>query len=732
MTLPIALVVHGHFYQPPRENPWSDHVEPEPSASPFHDWNARINAECYRANAFARVHDAEGRIQSIISNYEHISFNFGPTLARWIEQNDVRTYARLASADRAQLRRLRAGGAVAQAYSHAILPLATALDRRTQMLWGLADFRRRFGRKAEGMWLPETAANTATLETAIEVGLRFVILAPEQVAAVRAPGADWSPVDRDTVDTGRLYRWSHPDGSGRTLAVAVFDGPLSRSVAFGDATRDAAKLVGDVIKSAERSRAREPRLVLCASDGELYGHHKKFADLTLAFAAAVEAPRNGIELTNLSAYLEANPPTWEMLLAAGPDGQGTSWSCVHGVARWARHCGCTMAPAEWGWNQRWRAPLRAALDHLQRAAAEFYEAEAADLLVDAWAARDAYGEVVDGSITERDALIATFGTPALAAGGAAARDRARLLLELQRATLLMYASCGWYFDDITGLESSLVLRLAAYTADLMEVAGGTPPRSEMLDILASAKSNRAELGTGADVFRRMALERVTPARVLAETAFAELVRQQTTGRAGRAPRQPAGFSVELGDEEARRTASGLVLAGGARVVSDRTGASQVLGFEASWDAANGFRCVVGDDEVLAPEDLGPESRAALLPELLPWLEREGEPLLAARAALALGRGIIGESDGQHLENRIARAAYARIFLRLLALGRRLAGPSLEAALALLDMAGPALAEGTQERLLAEELLAEQMQTPAARERLAPLAKRLGFAVEPPV
>ena len=424
------------------------------------------------------------------------------------------------AADGDQRRRLGAGGALAQAYAHPIVPLATPLDRRTQVLWGLADFRRRFGRPADGLWLPETAASAATLETLIELGVRYTILAPEQVAAVREPGQEWTSVDRDTVDTGRAYRWFHRDGSGRFVTVAVFDGPLSRGVAFGDATRDAATFVATARASAKRSRVAGKPLVLCASDGELFGHHKKFADLNLAFTTFVEAPRAGIEPTNLGAYLRAHPATWEMALAEGPDGKGTSWSCAHGVGRWWRDCGCSMVPPEQGWNQRWRTPLRAALDRLQQAAAEFFEDAASELLVDPWGARDAYGEVVDAPIAARDALLSDFATAALVTGGDDARDRARLLLEMQRATLLMYSSCGWYFDDIAGLEASLILRLAAYAADLMTEAGGRAPVDEMLDLLAGAKSNQTGAQTGADVFRQVAGDRITPARVVAAVALA--------------------------------------------------------------------------------------------------------------------------------------------------------------------------------------------------------------------
>jgi alpha-amylase/alpha-mannosidase (GH57 family) len=388
-TLPIALVVHGHFYQPPRENPWTDTIEREPSAAPLHDWNARIHAECYRANAFARIHDSKGRIEAIVNNYARMSFNYGPTLARWIEQHDPETHERLRAADTEQRLRLGVGhgGAVAQAYAHPIVPLLSPRDRYTQLLWGLQDFERRFQRPAEGLWLPETAVDPATLETLIELGVKFTILAPEQIAGVKPPGKDWQAVDRDTVDTARAYKWRHRDGSGRTINLAVFDGPLSRAIAFGEAAGRAEAFLDAVRASADRSKlSGSQRLVLCASDGELFGHHKKFADLTLAFASYVGAARQGIDVTNISAFLEKYPPTWEARIAEGPDGEGTAWSCSHGVGRWRRDCGCSMRGPDAGWNQKWRGPLRDALDVIRDAAADLYEERASQLLVDPWGA----------------------------------------------------------------------------------------------------------------------------------------------------------------------------------------------------------------------------------------------------------------------------------------------------------------------------------------------------------
>ena len=734
-TRPIALVVHGHFYQPPRENPWSDELETEPSASPFHDWNARIHAECYRANAYVRIHDRAGHISSIENNYSRMSFNFGPTLARWIERNDPRAHERLLRADADQRHRLGVGGAMAQAYAHPIVPLATPADRRTQLLWGLSDFRRRFGRAAAGLWLPETAADEHTLATLIDLGVRYTILAPEQIAAVRAPGTHheagarseindgWTLVDRDSVDTGRAYRWMHPDGSGRFLSVAVFDGPLSRQVAFGETTHDAAAFVAAIRASGARSKVDAPPLVLCASDGELFGHHRKFADMNLAFTAFVEGPKHRIDPTNLAAYLEAHPATWEMRLALGPDGKGTAWSCGHGVGRWFRDCGCSMMPPERGWNQHWRAPLRAALDCLQSAAADFFEDAGAHLLVDPWGARDAYGEVVDAPIAERDALLATFGTPALAAGGERARESARLLLEMQRATLLMYASCGFYFDDIAGLETALVIRLAAYAADLLKDAGGTPPLDEMLDLLATAKSNQVSGETGADVFRQVAGDRISPARAVATVALAKVASPD-----GAAEVASPGGVVAIADQVVESRAEHASVSGMATVTSARTGTVNDVRFHATWDKDAGFRCVA-DGVTIAPEQLGREDRRRLLPLLLARLVEQGAPLSSARLALTLGRGVLGTGD--EAVDAPLRDAYAQLLLRGLDGGAHAAlVGAADLATELMDVAGSALALGTLARARAEEHLAEILATEAGRASLGRLAARLGFAPPP--
>jgi hypothetical protein len=717
VSLPISLVVHGHFYQPPRENPWTDEMSREPSAAPYHDWNARIHAESYRANAFARIHDGAGKIAAIVNNYARLSFNFGPTLARWVSRHDPEVAARLRAADGEQRARLGRGGAIAQAYAHPIVPLLNAADRRTQLLWGLSDFERRFGRKADGLWLPETAVSPATLEELIELGVKFTILAPEQIAAVRKPGdAAFEKVDRDSLDTGRAYYWSHRDGSGRRIALGIFDGPISRAVAFGEESGSSSALLKAVEASAARSRATEPRLVLCASDGELWGHHKKFADLTLAYATHAEAAGRGIEVTNLAAYLERHPPTWELELVPGPGDEGTAWSCAHGLGRWQRDCGCNFNTAQ-GWNQQWRGPLRAALDLVRDAAADFYEDAASALLIDPWGARDAYGEVVDDSLGARDAALAVFGTPALLAGGDAARDRARLLLELQRATLLMYASCGWFFDDIAGLEGSLVIRMAAHALELLGQAGGAPPTRDVLALLAEGKSNRAEDGTGADVFRRVMGERVTPARVMGRAALGVLV----TGGPPHAP----GFDVELAVTDHTGAPPAGTLAGHAHARNRRTGRVDGADVAARAGRRATFEVRVGDERMTLA-DLGDDARSAIVMEALPALVAEARDLDVARLIRVAARDVPPDRDTPAGVER--RALLTRVIAGLLALD---AGPlSDEAAHIANDLVEAAdLPPGGPDRREIEELVWAQLEAGALSQTLRALALKLGFSPE---
>ena len=482
-----ALVVHGHFYQPPRENPWTGEVETEPSAAPYHDWNERVYAESYAPNATA-------------NNYERISFNFGPTLLSWLERHHPETYQQILAADRLSAA-LRGGhgNAIAQAYGHAILPLCNDRDRLTQVVWGIADFRFRFGHEPEALWLPETAANDATLALLIEQGLRYVILAPEQAKCVRSqPTAAhdlWTDVSGGKVDTTRPYRFEHPDGSGRSIAVFFYDGPLARAIAFEKALTSSRALVERFIYAAQRGD-----LVNVATDGETYGHHFKFGDLALAYALGVEAKQAGFTVTNYGEYLDAHPPELTVQIDNGVDGEGSSWSCAHGVSRWTRDCGCQTG-GEAGWNQAWRDPLRIALNFLRDDAMLKFESASRELLRDPWAARNDYVAVMLDAERARDEFLARHAIRPLSGA-----EQARVidLLEMQRSALLMFTSCGWFFSDLAGIETIQVLRYAARVIDLQTQLGFEPPRKEFLELLAEAKSNRPDKGNGADIFLRFA------------------------------------------------------------------------------------------------------------------------------------------------------------------------------------------------------------------------------------
>jgi alpha-amylase/alpha-mannosidase (GH57 family) len=492
-----ALIIHGHFYQPPRENPWTGVVESEPSAAPFHDWNERIHSECYQPNAAAGITDPATGCERIVNNYEHISFNFGPTLLSWLKSNHPDTCASIIDADEQSAReRGGHGNAIAQAYGHAILPLCNEPDRQTQIRWGLADFRDRFGRDPEAMWLPETACNDDVMSALIEAGLRFVILAPNQAVRSRAfGGSDWQDVNEHNIDTSVAYRYSHPDGSGRSMAVFFYDGPTSRAIAFENLLQSSRELVDRFAQTG-----RDRRLVNVATDGETYGHHFKFGDVCLAHALEIEAPDRSIQITNYGEYLDQHPPVFEVEINNGPNGEGTAWSCSHGVGRWIRDCGCHTG-GEPEWNQRWRTPMRKALDFLRDENAKHFEGTRANLFVDPWQARDDSIELVLDQYHSREQFLADHADRWLSSDE---QWRALTYLELQRMLLLMYTSCGWFFNDISGIETIQILKYAARAIDLMDQLGLPSVRGRFLEILAEAKSNRPEMGTGADIYRRFA------------------------------------------------------------------------------------------------------------------------------------------------------------------------------------------------------------------------------------
>ena len=491
-----ALIIHGHFYQPPRENPWTGLIERQPGAAPYHDWNERIQAECYGPNAFVRSLGHDNRDEDLVNNYASISFNFGPTLLSWLASHHANTYRRILEADRASAdKRGGHGNAIAQAYGHAILPLCNDRDRLTQVLWGVADFRFRFGREPEAMWLPETACNDQTLELLIEQGLRYVILAPAQAERVRLAEDAWHDVSDGSIDTSRAYRYHHRQQPGRSIVIFFYDGPLAQAIAFENALRSSQLLVSLFKQAAERGP-----LVNVATDGETYGHHFKFGDLTLAHALEFEANHQGLSVTNYGQFLDDHGPEFEVEIKKGLHGGGTSWSCVHGVDRWQRDCGCQTG-GESGWNQQWRAPLRAALDFLCDQAASQFEDPGGALFADPWAARNASIELILDPHRSREEFLARHAKRSLSSQE---QTRALTFLELQRNALLMYTSCGWFFSELSGIETVQIMKYAARVIELTADLGLPVPRARFLEMMAEARSNVRELGNGADIYLRFA------------------------------------------------------------------------------------------------------------------------------------------------------------------------------------------------------------------------------------
>ena len=476
-----SVVIHGHFYQPPREDPWQNQVAAEPSAAPYHDWNQRIEQESYRAVVAARVYAPDGRIAQIVNTLVSISFNFGATLLEWLEREAPETYAAVLEADRAsRARHAGHGNAIAMPYHHVILPLGSRRDKVTEVRWGIADFRRRFGRDPEGMWLPETAVDPETLDVLAAEGIGFTILAPHQV--------EHAPAD------GSAGRYRTP--GGRSIALVVYDGAISHDVAFGPLLKDAAAWAKRLLSAGKSGTER--RLVAVATDGETYGHHHKFGEVALAWVLRDLERRRDVRVENFAAFLARHRAEQEVKLVAP-----TSWSCAHGVERWRADCGCRMAP-ERPTQQRWRTPLREALDWLAGELHARFEREGGALFDDPWAARDAYGTVVGGAA----AGIAQFVAQRLRPGtDRLGERRAPELLELERNALRMFTSCGWFFDDIAGIETIQILRYAARAIDL---AGADAARLEagVLERLARAQSNAPAEGTGRDVYLNHVKRRV--------------------------------------------------------------------------------------------------------------------------------------------------------------------------------------------------------------------------------
>jgi len=484
------LCIHGHFYQPPRENPWIDEIEMQDSAYPFPNWNERVTAECYHPNAFARILNGSKEITGIVNNYSQISFNFGPTLLSWMERYSKETYEAILEADRKSLELYNGhGSAIAQVYSHLIMPLASARDKETQIIWGLQDFEKRFKRKAEGMWLAETAADIETLEIMAANGVKFTILAPAQCARTRKIGEHhWHEERNATVDPKKPYICNLP--SGKSIILFFYDGPISQTVAFGDTLKSGERFAARLL-SAFDTREQE-QLVHIATDGETYGHHHKFGDMALAYCLDYVKKNKLAKITVYGRYLELFPPQYEAQII-----ENTSWSCCHGVERWQNNCGCNCCNRA-DWHQNWRAPLRAALNWLRDSLLLTFETKGKEYFKDIWAARNAYGDVLLDKSQIKN-FLETHGTKKALEDKPAALK----LMELQRNALLSFTSCGWFFDEISGLETVQIMAYAKRAIGYNKALTGQDLEKEFVDKLALAPSNIPSYANGAAVYEQM-------------------------------------------------------------------------------------------------------------------------------------------------------------------------------------------------------------------------------------
>ncbi len=556
MKHPRYLCIHGHFYQPPRENPWLDVVEVQDSAAPFHDWNERITRECYAPNTRARLLDSKGKIINLINNYAWISFNFGPTLLSWMDDHEPGALRDIIEADRVSAQRRGGhGNALAQVYNHMILPLAGERDKRTQVLWGLADFRHRFGREAEGMWLAETAVDTASLEALAASGVKFTILSPYQAKRWRKIGQkEWQEIPGG-IDPSRAYIANLP--SGRSIALFFYDGNISRLVAFERLLDDGERFL-DRLMSGFSNERDHPQMMHIATDGESYGHHHAHGDMALAYALQRLSENSDVRITNYGEFLERHPPLWEVEVH-----ENSAWSCAHGVGRWNADCGCKMRG---DWHQKWREPLRKAFDGLKADLDHLFGTRGRECFADPWAARDGYiGVVLDRSPAVIEGFFAKHGHPDLDQGQV--RDALRLL-EMQRDGMLMYTSCGWFFDEISGLETTQCLHYAARAIHLArQFQRDLEPR--FLEILATAPSNLPRFRDGRGVWEQV----IHPAtidldRVLAHSAISLIY----PSRADDERSYP--FDLAILDSEVRSRGSSRLAVGRLCARSHRT-----------WDAA---------------------------------------------------------------------------------------------------------------------------------------------------
>ncbi|MDX5437809.1 MAG: DUF3536 domain-containing protein [Pontibacter sp.] len=515
------ICIHGHFYQPPRDNPWLNEVELQESAAPYHDWNERITDECYARNSASRILDDEGRIIAITNNYSNISFNFGPTLLEWMERKAPDTYQAILEADKQSLEHFSGhGSALAQVYNHIIMPLANERDKHTQVIWGIYDFKKRFGRDPEGMWLAETAADTPTLEVLAEHGIRFTILSPYQAKQYRKLGEkEWHNAEGANINPRRPYLCKLP--SGKEIVLFFYDGPVSQGIAFERLLNSGETLARRLVGTFD-DKTREPELMHIATDGETYGHHHRFGEMALSYALHHIQEEQLAQITVYGEYLEKHPPQYEAQII-----EATSWSCAHGVERWRSNCGCNTGGHP-DWNQEWRKPLRESFDWIRDELTPLYEQEMQKLGADPWATRNDYIQVImDRSEENVENFIKSHTSKELSQ-----EEKVRFLklMEMQYHTLLIYTSCGWFFDEVTGIESMQDVFYAARALQLANEISGKDYETHFLELLENAKSNIKQNKDAAEAYRK----HVTPTiinllRVGAHYAISSLFENPTEG-----------------------------------------------------------------------------------------------------------------------------------------------------------------------------------------------------------
>ncbi|MDH7556393.1 MAG: DUF3536 domain-containing protein [Candidatus Methanosuratincola sp.] len=707
------VCIHGHFYQPPRENPWLEEVEAQESAHPYHDWNQRVTAECYAPNTASRIIGPDRRIVNIVNNYSMISFNFGPTLLSWMERNAQETYEAILEADTRSGKEFSGhGSAIAQAYSHMIMPLTSQKDKVTQVRWGVADFKARFRRAPEGMWLPETAVDTPTLEALAQEGIKFTILAPHQAKRFRrAGGGEWREVRNGGLYINRPYLCRLP--SGKTISIFFYNEAISKEVAFGGLLSDGEAFAKRILSGFTADSGNQ--LVSVATDGETYGHHHKFGEMALSYCLHYIKANNLARLTNFGEFLEMSPPQDEVEIA-----ERTSWSCEHGIERWMDDCGCKTGVCP---LQKWRRPLREAMDWLRDNAAVAYESEMRKHSESPWDVRDDYIAVVLDRSPENVELFFKRNFKA----DLSKQDRAKILklLEMQRHSMLMQTSCGWFFDDVSRIETVQIMKHAARVIQLLREVTGRDLEQGYLERLRAAKSNYSALGDGAKIYEAYVMpSKVELPRVGIHHAISSIFNGEKGG-----PHRVYCYIVEDKAYERQKVGKNALVTGNSRVTSAITLEEDEIWYAALWlgdhNIFGGVRRQMGDEEFSdAQRALHAAIQAGDVQKTMSLIEldfgKEGcacslSDLFKDRQIEVLGR-ILETSVGR------ARAHFQQVYEDNLAVMTFMKGLSLKVPIALRAAAEVVLTYNMVEALRGES-------DPGAFERLADNAMSLQIELD---